>query len=1797
MTRVSHQVFLQRVLFALLLSIPSLHAQTTFTGGPGATLDSRTNNINPPAALSPYGTAINVTGLNGTVTNVTVQVTGFNATADYALCLALVSPSGRKLALVWGAGSGSGVGPINIGFSDAGTTLVENQSNPPQFANGTTYKPVAYADYGFTTMPFPSPVNTPSIPETAGSATFANTFGGDTANGSWKLYGAQYQNGTLTSYSSWSITITTGSAATTSTSLTSSLNPSFVGNNVTFTATVLTGSTPVTSGTVTFKMGTATVSGPTALNGSGQAVYSTTSLAEGSDTVTAFYNGTSSFGVSSGSFTETVNRHSTVSNTSATTGTFCNPGQITIPQTGLNPNPPGLPSSPYPSLVYIGSSADPTGPGQPANYAGTLSNLTINLNNFTLPNEDGASMLLVSPNGRAYDFFSNVGNTSSSNNASNLTFTIDDAAATQLPSTALASGTFKPADYVNTAQSGGDTFASPAPSSGILYAAPFGSTTLGQAFNGISPNGSWSLYIVDKGSGIGQLAGGWCLNITTLNNAVPTNTTISSSNSESFTDQAVTFTATVKNGTTPVTTGTVTFTDGVTQVQGPVAPNASGQVTYTAAANAFTQGSHMITATYSGATGFGTSYASLTQFVDKHTVVTGNQYCNPGPVSVPANSTQQTATPYPVNVFVGGADPNSTPLAGTLKTVSVSLNGFTETFPSDFRSLLIGPNAMAGAGPGGTLSQSLDFFSHAGGGNSVSSLNLVFADTGSGTVPAASIASATYKPTSLASSTYAAPAPVGPYQYPSTVGSATFTSAFASSGYSTNGMWSFYFATADRAGEIDGSGVGNNAVCLTFTTNPPAFGITKTHTGNFTQGGTATYTITVTNNGPGSTAGTVTVTEIPPASGMTLTGLAGTNWTCSVASKTCTRSDVLGAGSSYDAITATLAVASNAATGTNALTNGASVTGGGASNSPTASDPTTIIAAPSLSVAKSHTGTFAQGSTGEWDVTVSNGSGDGPTSGTTTVSDTLPSGYTVNNFGTTSGTWSCSGAGTQTATCTSTQSTSGGTSFAAIQIIVNIPANSEAVTNTASAYGGGDLNHTSLATAATGSNQVTVAQTASTITATAGTPQSATINTAFATQFQTTVKDGANSPVAGIIVTFTAPASGASGKFANNTTVSTTSTNASGIAVATLFTANATAGAYTVVASVSGVSSNASFALTNTAGAASSVTATAGTPQSAAINAAFANSLQATVKDSGSNPVSGVTVTFTAPATGASGKFSDTNSNTTTAVTNASGIAAAAAFTANGTAGGYSVAASAPGVGTNASFALTNTAGSAASVTATAGTPQSAAINAAFATSLQATVKDSGSNPVAGVTVTFTAPASGASGTFANTNSNTTTAVTNTSGIATAAAFTANGTAGGYSVAASAPGVGTNASFALTNTAGSAASVTATAGTPQSAAINAAFATALQATVKDSGSNPVAGVTVTFTAPASGASGTFANTNSNTTTAVTNASGIATATAFTANGTAGGPYTVTASLIVGPSANFSLTNIGSAAVVTGVTSTTANGSYTTGAAIGVTVSFSKAVIVTGTPSLALNSGGTAAYVSGSGTAALTFSYTVAAGQNSSHLDYTSSGALTLNGGSIQDASNTAANLTLPAPGSTGSLGANKSIVIDTTAPTVVSYSVLFGSQSYNLAGTTRNRLPWQITGVRVVFSKAIASGNANSLGGATPTGFAGLGTNTLTWTVSPLIQGSFATTLAGSGPNVLADAAGNPLMGGAGYSQALKVLYGDFNDDGFVSSTDLVGVNAARSAAYNIFADMNGDTLVDANDVQIVRTRIGASLP
>ena len=153
---------------------------------------------------------------------------------------------------------------------------------------------------------------------------------------------------------------------------------------------------------------------------------------------------------------------------------------------------------------------------------------------------------------------------------------------------------------------------------------------------------------------------------------------------------------------------------------------------------------------------------------------------------------------------------------------------------------------------------------------------------------------------------------------------------------------------------------------------------------------------------------------------------------------------------------------------------------------------------------------------------------------------------------------------------------------------------------------------------------------------------------------------------------------------------------------------------------------------------------------------------------------------------------------------------------------------------------------------------------------------------------------------------------------------------------------------------------------------------------------------------------------------------------------------VDADLTLGEIGDTSQVKVDTAApFVKGVTSPRADGAYNAGTVIPIEVTFNEPVVVTGTPQLTLETGETdrtADFKSADG-ATLTFEYTVQAGDSSAGLDYASADALSLNGGSIKDAAGNPAVLTLPQPGAAGSLGANKAIVIDTTAPKIVSVDV------------------------------------------------------------------------------------------------------------------------------------------------------------
>jgi beta-lactamase superfamily II metal-dependent hydrolase len=203
------------------------------------------------------------------------------------------------------------------------------------------------------------------------------------------------------------------------------------------------------------------------------------------------------------------------------------------------------------------------------------------------------------------------------------------------------------------------------------------------------------------------------------------------------------------------------------------------------------------------------------------------------------------------------------------------------------------------------------------------------------------------------------------------------------------------------------------------------------------------------------------------------------------------------------------------------------------------------------------------------------------------------------------------------------------------------------------------------------------------------------------------------------------------------------------------------------------------------------------------------------------------------------------------------------------------------------------------------------------------------------------------------------------------------------------------------------ASISSTAGTPQSATVGNAFATTMQATVRDGSNALISGAGVTFTAPSSGASGTFSN-GTTSASVITNASGVATAPTFTANATTGS-YLVTATSGAF-STTFSLSNLAQSATHFSVS---APASVTAGVAFNVTVTALNA-----SNAVVTNYNGTVHFSSGSN-GSLPADYTFVVGDNGAH---TFSATLTSTGAQVLDVGDGSisgsANITVNAPPAT-----------------------------------------------------------------------------------------------------------------------------------------------------------------------------------
>ena len=388
-------------------------------------------------------------------------------------------------------------------------------------------------------------------------------------------------------------------ASASSTALASTPNPSNNGQSVTFTATVaaVPPGTGTPTGQITFQQGNSVLA-QVPLNSSGVASFSTSTLAQGNNTITATYASDSIFASSSGSVVQVVQNF-------ATTTTVT--------------------SSPNPSLV-----------GQSVTFTATVtSGSGVPVGSVTFA--EGSTVLAanVAVDGSGHASFSTAALAAGSH-VITATFTGaagwanssgNDSAAPQVvnknATTTTASSSANPSVFSQLV-----TFTATVSSSGGIPTGTVtfknGATTLGTSNLDGTGHASFttSTLAVGANSITAAYNGDSSFNASTSSpltqtvNKDATTTTVISSQNPSIRGQSVTFTATVVANApgTAVPTGTVTFKDG-TRTLGSSTLNASGQGTFSI--SSLKKGSHSITAVYGGSGNFLTSTSSvLTQTVN-----------------------------------------------------------------------------------------------------------------------------------------------------------------------------------------------------------------------------------------------------------------------------------------------------------------------------------------------------------------------------------------------------------------------------------------------------------------------------------------------------------------------------------------------------------------------------------------------------------------------------------------------------------------------------------------------------------------------------------------------------------------------------------------------------------------------------------------------------------------------------------------------------------------------------------------------------------------------------------------------------------------------------------------------------------------------------------------------------------------------------------------------------------------------------------------------------------------------------
>ena len=533
---------------------------------------------------STYGVNIIVTGATSSALTVTVTKGGGSATTTTLSSSANPSTAGSTVTFTATVTGTNPTGSVN--FADGGTSLAGCAA-------------VALSGSGNTRT-----VACSTAALSAGTHSVTASYGGDASNNA----------------SSSSALSQTVNGAGTTTGIATSLTPSTIGSNVTFTATV-SGSSP--TGTVNFKDGSTSISGCSAatLAGSGNirtASCATAALAVGSHSVTGAYSGDASNGASASSaLTEVVNKSASSTSASSSANPSSTGATVTFTASVTGFSPSGTVNFTDGGTSIGGCNAVAlTGSGNTRTAACSTAALTAGTHSIVASYAGDASNSISSSNtlSQAVNGSGSTTGLATSLNPSvvgtSVTFTATVNGTSPTGTVIFKDGSTSIAGCSAVAVSGsGNARTASCPTAGLAT----GSHGITAAYSGDASNSSSTSTTLTQ----------------TVNKATAA-TSLSSSVNPSAVGAGVTFTATV-SGFTPG--GAVNFTDGGTSITGcgAVALGGSGNTrSATCATSALGAGTHSINAAYAGdANNNSSSSTTLSQVV--------NSTAPPPPPSTPAN--------------------------------------------------------------------------------------------------------------------------------------------------------------------------------------------------------------------------------------------------------------------------------------------------------------------------------------------------------------------------------------------------------------------------------------------------------------------------------------------------------------------------------------------------------------------------------------------------------------------------------------------------------------------------------------------------------------------------------------------------------------------------------------------------------------------------------------------------------------------------------------------------------------------------------------------------------------------------------------------------------------------------------------------------------------------------------------------------------------------------------------------------------------------------------------------------------